>query len=466
MLVEEARVATAISVGVEPAGVPAGVCALGGGPAAFVELLREQQERRSALDVPDVDERAGWCVVVDRLERRYERGDETLLTLSNGWLATNGAPLLAHPASAPRALVSGIYDGEGPETTLLPAPIWHVVAADRPDVLQVHRVLDLHTGVLREELTGDAPVTSVRFEPLGDPGIGVLRAAATGVVVDPAPLRRPAGGAAVREGRDEDGIWMQVAGSEGGIVAVATQHQQRAVDGSTRLDRIVAYDADPFEVPGPDGATERLADASQRGFERLLAEHRAQWAARWADCDVVIEGDDALQQGVRFALFHLHGAAQDDGETAVGRGASPVRDTEVMCSGTRTCSCCRSSPRPARKQRAACSSTGCGACRRRVPPRRLWDTRVRGFPGNRPAAAETSRHCRLMIVPVVSFRSARDSSRITSSPTSRGPSRGTSTGPATTRSRAARVGNCSWKRPVTGHHGFVPSATGQRTSSG
>jgi trehalose/maltose hydrolase-like predicted phosphorylase len=57
---------------------------------------------------------------------------------------------------------------------------------------------------------------------------------------------------------------------------------------------------------------------ARRGFEQLLVEHRARWASRWSDCDVVIEDDDELQQAIRFALFHLHGAASDFGEAAVG----------------------------------------------------------------------------------------------------------------------------------------------------
>ena len=48
MLVAGGDRATAVSVGVEPEGVPAQVLALGGGPARFLELLREQVARRSA----------------------------------------------------------------------------------------------------------------------------------------------------------------------------------------------------------------------------------------------------------------------------------------------------------------------------------------------------------------------------------------------------------------------------------
>lgn len=42
MLVGQGAEATAISVGVEPGGVPSGVLALGGGPARFLDVLREQ----------------------------------------------------------------------------------------------------------------------------------------------------------------------------------------------------------------------------------------------------------------------------------------------------------------------------------------------------------------------------------------------------------------------------------------
>jgi hypothetical protein len=45
MLVGDGAHAVAVSVGVEPEGVPAGVIALGGGPPRFLELLRDQVAR-------------------------------------------------------------------------------------------------------------------------------------------------------------------------------------------------------------------------------------------------------------------------------------------------------------------------------------------------------------------------------------------------------------------------------------
>src|SRR5439155_408098 len=51
LLVPEASRSVAVSVGAEPAGVPAGVTVLGGGPARFLALLADQLERRRRGDV-------------------------------------------------------------------------------------------------------------------------------------------------------------------------------------------------------------------------------------------------------------------------------------------------------------------------------------------------------------------------------------------------------------------------------
>ena len=48
-----------------------------------------------------------------------------------------------------------------------------------------------------------------------------------------------------------------------------------------------------------------LSGAMQTGWQGLLDEQRAFLDDFWASADVVIEGDDELQQAVRFALFHI-----------------------------------------------------------------------------------------------------------------------------------------------------------------
>ncbi|HEX6360758.1 glycoside hydrolase family 65 protein [Actinophytocola sp.] len=48
-----------------------------------------------------------------------------------------------------------------------------------------------------------------------------------------------------------------------------------------------------------------LSGAMQTGWDGLIAEQRAYLDDFWATADVEIEGDDELQQAVRFALFHI-----------------------------------------------------------------------------------------------------------------------------------------------------------------
>ncbi|WP_431606209.1 glycoside hydrolase family 65 protein [Enterococcus rotai] len=53
------------------------------------------------------------------------------------------------------------------------------------------------------------------------------------------------------------------------------------------------------------GKAVQLLQENTKTFAELLDEQNAAWAKRWALADVVIEGDDAAQQGIRFNLFQL-----------------------------------------------------------------------------------------------------------------------------------------------------------------
>lgn len=55
-----------------------------------------------------------------------------------------------------------------------------------------------------------------------------------------------------------------------------------------------------------DNVKERLARISSTGYEKLFSEHAAEWRRIWAASDVVIEGDVAAQQAIRFNIFHLN----------------------------------------------------------------------------------------------------------------------------------------------------------------
>jgi maltose phosphorylase len=50
----------------------------------------------------------------------------------------------------------------------------------------------------------------------------------------------------------------------------------------------------------------RLRQSSGKGYSMLFLEHRKEWEKIWACSDVVIKGDIAAQQGIRFNIFHLN----------------------------------------------------------------------------------------------------------------------------------------------------------------
>lgn len=48
-----------------------------------------------------------------------------------------------------------------------------------------------------------------------------------------------------------------------------------------------------------------LKRSEKTGFEQLLKDHTQAWEDRWEKADIVIEGDLAAQQAIRFSIFHL-----------------------------------------------------------------------------------------------------------------------------------------------------------------
>jgi alpha,alpha-trehalose phosphorylase len=142
------------------------------------------------------------------------------------------------------------------------------------------------------------------------------------------------------------GVLVQRARNSGNTVAAAADHECTAGDmragvepdpktGSSRirftlsaaaqaerpvtLTKYIAYRTS-LELPGDD-----LADAAQRdaaaarsiGFEELLAEQKRELDRYWEISDVRLDGDDELQQGIRFNLFSLLQAAGRDGRTSI-----------------------------------------------------------------------------------------------------------------------------------------------------
>jgi maltose phosphorylase len=87
-------------------------------------------------------------------------------------------------------------------------------------------------------------------------------------------------------------------------------------------------------------AAAQAAAACASGYETLLAEQRQAWRAKWDLADIVIDGDDSAQQGIRFNIFHLLQTFTGvdprlnigpKGFTGEKYGGSTYWDTEAYC---------------------------------------------------------------------------------------------------------------------------------------
>jgi trehalose/maltose hydrolase-like predicted phosphorylase len=258
-----------------------------------------------------------WTVTVDG-DVRPERVAESLSSLVDGRFGTRGAREEDGAGSASLVLAAGVYHDAGSGPTLLSGPVWTGLDAAPPDGPD-RRELDLHAGVLRRTwTTGDgATLRSLRFASLARPGVMGLRAEGPPGVLWAGPALLPPGGRiGFEEGRSGSIVWARTRSAYGGGITAAACQVTR--EDRSLVERLAVYLADPDHAPAPEAAVERLRTVEGVGFDRLLAEHRAAWAARWADAEVAIEGDPDAELAVRFALFHLLASAAAGGEAAVG----------------------------------------------------------------------------------------------------------------------------------------------------
>ncbi|MDL2323953.1 glycoside hydrolase family 65 protein [Ruminococcaceae bacterium OttesenSCG-928-A16] len=86
------------------------------------------------------------------------------------------------------------------------------------------------------------------------------------------------------------------------------------------LDKFIVYTSslDMDEQALEDFVFAELAAAKNDGYEAHRASQKAYMQQFWQTADIQIEGDDAVQQGLRFNLFHIMQAAGRDGQTGLG----------------------------------------------------------------------------------------------------------------------------------------------------
>ncbi|MFA4965072.1 MAG: glycosyl hydrolase family 65 protein [Thermoleophilia bacterium] len=364
-LIPELSRSTFVSVGVEPNGVPPRVLPAAGGPAVFLSILDDQLARREAVareSFPAPTAEPAWRFAVKGFDPYREREVETWLTVANGETGTRGAVEEGSAASTPATFVAGVFgDGTGDPAVRqpVPAPDWtglrlqawgSVVSLANGELLEHERVLDMRHGVVyrywRQRLRSGHTlrVRTARFASLADRQLLAVRAEAMpeeegGRFVWAAAVGVSYAGGATKETEfqrsDTPGFVARTRGRHGGghVLALSTRpapgspvtrylEQARDVIGGrlepgdpATVDRLAAIVSARTRVPSTETARRALARAEQLGYDELLRRHRAAWEQRWRDADLVVAGDPADQQALRFSIYHMISTGHPTKET-------------------------------------------------------------------------------------------------------------------------------------------------------
>lgn len=90
--------------------------------------------------------------------------------------------------------------------------------------------------------------------------------------------------------------------------------------GRAEMTKYIAYTSClDMPVENLEGFTRDVLNQAQAdGFAALLAEQQTAMDTFWQAADITIDGNDSLQQGLRFNLFHIMQSAGRDGKTGMG----------------------------------------------------------------------------------------------------------------------------------------------------
>ncbi len=305
---------------------------------------------------PDGD----WLLVENGFDPLRESSLESCFSISNGFLGVRGARATTRGSRwivPARTYVAGLFDtaAAGAVPSLTPGPGWlaaRLLIGDRPLVqhpgdVSTHRItLDLRRGLLFTEWRSPHPhglgvrIRTARLVSQSRRAIGMQLI----------QLEMEDGGAPVTLEADCEGLGIGFAPGaiEQSLGLWRTLHSDMglamAAAASLDIDGVRA----PPDTPGPFSwcwtwtsrpgqvvgfvrlvalaraaggdpglgakAQEALVAAQGVGWRAVLAEHEGAWAERWRSSDVEVDGDPAAQAALRFALYHLNGAANPDDE--------------------------------------------------------------------------------------------------------------------------------------------------------
>lgn len=305
-----------------------------------------------------------WVIHEHGYDPLRERGIESRFSIGNGFLGVRGVPAICGEhvyVSWPRTYVAGLFDTPNipPRIpALVSAPDWvglTILVNGEPllrrpgDMASHRRTLDLEKGALLstwhppEAACAVVRVRSLRLVSLADRGTGLqllcidlgghavitleVSCAASDAALEPVLLARDLGLWRTRKsGRSvavATAVALQLDGRDltpSAISELKWRWRWKSIPGqSVYFERVVAFVRS--DDPGPV-AEDTLKNAQRLGWHGIIRRHKAAWDERWRYSDVEVEGDEAAQQALRFAAYHLNSAANpDDERVSVGARA-------------------------------------------------------------------------------------------------------------------------------------------------
>ncbi|NBB71714.1 MAG: glycoside hydrolase family 65 protein [Alphaproteobacteria bacterium] len=313
-----------------------------------------------------------WALHEEGYDPRREAGVEARFTVANGFLGVRGARSVSRGpvwvswlhglnwASWPRTYVAGLFDTPNtipPVPALVPGPDWlrvqlamdgQPVMLRTGELLHHRRTLDLERGLLvtrwhhRDPDGRTIRLRALRLVSLAERALGLQVIELT---VDGRPCEitlealLESAGSGLEPMRLEPDVALWRTALSGKTVAVAhdarvrRDHTEvapasieplrrrwawRLVPGEPAIfTRLVALARGEVETADATAARARAALDRRRTqpWRGVLEAHAAAWGARWEASDVRIDGDEAAERALRFAVYQLNSAADPDDDT-------------------------------------------------------------------------------------------------------------------------------------------------------
>lgn len=307
----------------------------------------------------------GWIIRETDYRPEEETSRATVFALANGYMGLRGAGEELPPTieGAKGCYINGIYDTPRGKLTEREFPnvqdwtlIELVIDGEKLDLSRVElvsycRELDMRQAVLRRRVSWrtaagkTVSLSSERFLSTARIHLALLRLALETdqecEVVLKSRIDAQVSNRWAHHFRDvecsfhEDSIYLETHTFDPGYtIAVMAEHVLEGPDVSRTFgcpsDRSVetaySFTLSPGETASVvkwaaiyesrfthgdlrEACSAELASAIQSGYEHVKRESTERWEKLWQASDVVIDGDDDAQMGIRFSLFHLLAAA-------------------------------------------------------------------------------------------------------------------------------------------------------------